>query len=56
MMWGWLLDGRRLIALAIAAATLVGVWMFRYEPIGESGWYHRNRLAGATCTVRQECW
>jgi hypothetical protein len=34
LMLEWILDGRRLIAVAIILATLVGAWMFRYERFG----------------------
>jgi hypothetical protein len=46
-------DGRRLIAVAIIFATLLGAWMFRYEA---NGVFHRNRFTGAICELRHECW
>jgi Flp pilus assembly protein TadB len=49
----WLTDAR-LLALAIIVATIVAVWMFRYETTGAGG--HRNRITGAYCHVSQECW
>jgi hypothetical protein len=49
----WLLDGRRLIAVAIILATLVGAWMFRYESFGA---LHRNRSTGVVCLLQHECW
>jgi hypothetical protein len=55
--WGaWLLEGSRLLAIAIIFATLVGAWMFRYENVGVNNSYHRNRLTGAICAVVDECW
>jgi hypothetical protein len=29
----WFSEGSRLLAIAMVFATLVGAWMFRYEPI-----------------------
>jgi hypothetical protein len=52
----WLLEGSRLLAIAIIFATLVGAWMFRYENVGVNNSYHRNRLTGAICAVVDECW
>ena len=47
-------DGRRLIAIAIILAVLVGVWMFRYETLDP--YAHRNRITGAVCSTIHECW
>jgi hypothetical protein len=50
----WLSDGRRLLAVAIILATLIGAWMFRYETYGIG--VHRNRFTGAVCFKSEECW
>jgi hypothetical protein len=53
----WLLDGPRLLAIAIIFATLVGAWMFRqYEPYPNYDFLHRNRITGAVCYAYEECW
>jgi hypothetical protein len=52
----WFSDGRKLLAAAIILAAVIGARMFRYEAVGPTGWYHRNRIAGATCIYMQECW
>jgi hypothetical protein len=33
----WFSEGSMLLAIAIVFATLVGAWMFRYEPIAGAG-------------------
>jgi hypothetical protein len=50
----WLCDGRRLLAVAIILATLIGAWMFRYETYGIG--VHRNRFTGAVYFTSEECW
>lgn len=50
---GAAMDSRIILAGAIVFATLVGAWMFRYE---EHGFGHRNKITGAICAVREECW
>jgi hypothetical protein len=45
----WFSDGRRLLAIAIVFATLVGAWMFRYETIGPHQMYQVNRFTGVIC-------
>jgi hypothetical protein len=57
------MDGRHLLAIAIAFlavaiifATLVGAWMFRYEPVGSGLVTHRNRFTGAVCRIEEDCW
>jgi hypothetical protein len=54
-MGGWWQDGRKVLAAAIVAATLLAAWMFRYEPVLD-GTFHRNRFTGATCVFQEECW
>ncbi len=54
-MFEWLSDGRRLLAIAIIFATLLGAWMFRYEK-WEGVAIHRNRFTGAVCSAFHECW
>jgi hypothetical protein len=54
VMLEWFSDGRRLIAIAIALATLIVAWMFRYETFGPNA--HRNRFTGAICLLSEECW
>jgi hypothetical protein len=49
------MDSRHLLAIAIIFATLVGAWMFRYEPILNGG-IHRNRFTGVVCRFDEECW
>jgi hypothetical protein len=55
-MSGWWQDGRKILAVVIAAATLVAAWMFRFEWADQAGAYHRNRFTGATCWHTEECW
>jgi hypothetical protein len=50
----WLSDRRRLLAVAIILATLIGAWMFRYEAYGIG--VHRNRFTGAVCFSSEGCW
>lgn len=42
------------MTIAIVLATLVGAWMFRYEPIDRA--VHRNRFTGVECFHDEECW
>ena len=55
-MFKWLSDGTKLLAVVIALATLIGVWMFRYESVYTNGQLHRNRITGVICFVFSECW
>lgn len=48
-------DGTSFLACAIVFATLSSAWLFRYETLGH-GVYHRNRITGAVCQVRNSCW
>jgi hypothetical protein len=48
-------DGRRLLAIAIVLAALLGAWMFRYEDIPNSH-SHRNRITGVVCFYWEGCW
>jgi hypothetical protein len=52
----WILEGSRLLAVAIILATLVGAWMLRYERYPNYGFLHRNRIRGAVCYAYEECW
>jgi hypothetical protein len=52
----WFSDGRKLLAAAIILAIVIAAWMFRYESAGSGGFYHRNRLTGASCPYFRECW
>ncbi len=47
-------DSRLILATVIVFATMVGAWMFRYEPFNTFS--HRNRFTGATCDISEECW
>ena len=49
-----MLDGYRIVALAILVAVLAGAWMFRFETVAPL--IHKNRITGAVCPVYQECW
>jgi hypothetical protein len=48
------IKGWRPVAVAIIFATLVGGWMFRYEPVYRT--LHQNRFTGAVCHISEECW
>ena len=49
-------DGRTLLTFAVIAATLLGAWMFAYEPVGPNLLLHRNRITGAVCPIADSCW
>lgn len=49
------MDSRHLLPIAIIFATLVGAWMFRYQPI-LNGAVHVKRFTGATYSYQEECW
>jgi hypothetical protein len=53
-MFGWLQDGRKVLAAAIIFATIIFSWMFRFETIDFGA--HRNRITGAYCPIAVECW
>jgi len=36
--------------------VLLGLWMVRFEMVGDAHIMHRNRITGAVCPVGQECW
>jgi hypothetical protein len=48
-------DGPKLLAIAIVLATIVAMWMLRYETLFNGG-MHRNRFTGAVCDIGTECW
>jgi hypothetical protein len=52
----WWQDGRKVLAVVIAAAALLGAWMFRFEWADQYGIFHRNRFTGVTCYHTEECW
>jgi hypothetical protein len=52
----WLSEGSRLLAIAIVFTTLVGAWMFRYEPYPNYDFLHRNRITSAVCYAYEACW
>jgi hypothetical protein len=52
----WFSDGKKLLALAVIGAALLGAWMFAYDPFGPGLVLHRNRITGAVCSARESCW